>query len=869
MPSSCSIFSVWRCRRVGSAAAVILAMPLGMPGADGWVAGSWGVSGSDGSKAGLVVDLVDGAGGRHLPTIADPMPAPAPSAGNTVLWGADASAARLAWRWHTVGDEKGWERRWASLTMPLASAPLDLSRHRRLVLWLRPTAVDGSALQVHLRDAAGHDGPALPLAELALAPLVIDRWTPVALDAEAATAGIDRTQVKELQFQADGWTTEGATTAWHLRLIELGDQEPAPGLAAVGWVDLGSTVGVTWRLGRPIDAVRLTWGDAAAQRRELPATAGWAEIPRPPADQPLTITPLRGSTDGIASNLRLPAKPAVVDTTITVTGTARATPVSRWLFGTNGYQEWYNPRWSAQLADSGATAIRWGGNTTSTYNWRDDVDCAGNDWFYLVKGRPVNQTIRDSFWWRFVHDARRDGMAVVYTIPIGDWVAKRPAPGAILASYPKSRYPQQQKFEPNGADAGNGRTPDGSPIWDNDPAWAYQPNSLAFQEAWFRAAVQEFGTAERGGIQMVALDNEIGLWHDTHRDIAAKGLSAVELLERNLAHARMLKSIDPSVQVLGLASWGAMDLAGSDVDWYPPGEDGYRRRGKFATPDEQWRERRTVRGGQDVLTWYLDQVREAEAKDGRKLIDALSINWYPQTQYLIGGKKVTAVDLDGDQDPVALAAQFDTLGHWHDPAFDNPRSWMKDSPENIEKLWDPYNPFLPKVQAAIAAHNPGTKLAVTEWRTGSDGTFPGALLHTELVGIMMAEDVWLSTHWYGTAPDQWGYWGHALLGNWDGARSTVGGRWLPMRDDDDQLTVFATEGAGRRHLVLVNRDPQRGRQISLATDGATRIRQALVVRTAGQQVVRLPARPVSGSTITVQLPPFSANVVVLDAGEAR
>jgi hypothetical protein len=51
-------------------------------------------------------------------------------------------------------------------------------------------------------------------------------------------------------------------------------------------------------------------------------------------------------------------------------------PISPYIFGSNHMKP-------DTIRDVGCTVNRWGGNRSSKYNWKRDVDNAGSDWFYM------------------------------------------------------------------------------------------------------------------------------------------------------------------------------------------------------------------------------------------------------------------------------------------------------------------------------------------------------------------------------------------------------------------------------------------------------------------------------------------------------
>lgn len=514
------------------------------------------------------------------------------------------------------------------------------------------------------------------------------------------------------------------------------------------------------------------------------------------------------------------------------------------------------------MAAMGGTVARWGGNLTSRYNWRDDVSNAANDWFWMCVGpdqRP--ERVQDREWGRFLSDSRRYQLEVNLCIPIGDWVAKRPEPGQVLGSFPVSVYGPQQR-EDRGL--GNGVRKDGTRILDADPARANIPNSVAFQREWLETIKTQFGGAKTGPVKWIGLDNEVGLWHSTHRDVMPKGIwTTDELVRRNLEYAAMVKSVDPGWRVLGFSGWGHLDLRGSDMDWSPPGPDGHHRRFQFANESERLRDQRENRQGLSSFEWYLKQVTAAERKAGKRLIDGISLNWYTAYQGKDASGKVIGLNDDLPYDPVIAPQQFEaTRGYW-DPTYVNADTWTRHE-QNAKELYEPFEPLLPRLRAIIDRYRPGLPLAITEWGPGSRSHFHGGLLRAIVMGTFMRENLWMANNWWNIQPGSWQFTAQCLFSNYDGQKGHVLGRFRSSTSTDREVDVVVTERPGLRHVILVNRNPNVGKQVSLPAAGGRKA-QAWVYREAnGKALAPLMEVTTAGDRITVTLPAFSAAVVRME-----
>ena len=112
--------------------------------------------------------------------------------------------------------------------------------------------------------------------------------------------------------------------------------------------------------------------------------------------------------------------------TISVDTTANRHPISDYVYGL-AYAD------SAALTDLRPAGNRRGGNNTSRYNWQQNADNRGNDWFYesiaydsATPGADVDD---------FIAETRAGNSEPMVTIPMVGWVAKLGPGRSKLASF--------------------------------------------------------------------------------------------------------------------------------------------------------------------------------------------------------------------------------------------------------------------------------------------------------------------------------------------------------------------------------------------------------------------------------------------------
>src|SRR5262249_41475709 len=119
--------------------------------------------------------------------------------------------------------------------------------------------------------------------------------------------------------------------------------------------------------------------------------------------------------------LSAPAAGAASGPAVTVDAAAGVHPISDDIYGMHLAPE--------ALAQELALPVRrWGGNSTTRYNWQIDTYNTGSDWFFenIPNPLPVGRTLPDgSAADQFVEQDRRTGTRTILTIPMTGWVARR------------------------------------------------------------------------------------------------------------------------------------------------------------------------------------------------------------------------------------------------------------------------------------------------------------------------------------------------------------------------------------------------------------------------------------------------------------
>ena len=413
---------------------------------------------------------------------------------------------------------------------------------------------------------------------------------------------------------------------------------------------------------------------------------------------------------------------------------------------------------------------RWGGNSTERFNHEVDFTNLGQDWFFMNAPEDVDAEHV------FERDNQADGTDTILTLPALGWVAKDQG---AHCSYPTNEVAGQGDFAHNTVDP-TFNCGDGIVNGEQLPAADQTITSVAVDENfaadWVRELVETHGAASTGGVEIYAIGNEPGLWHDTHRDVRDEPIGRVELIERNTTWATAVKNADPSAQVIGPVLWSGNSY--------------------YTTSDELLA---GLRPG-DVPTFsaqYLAEMSSASQAAGVRLLDQFAVNFYDDRVFA------------GGTDELRLES---TRQLW-DPSY-APQDWWVAR----DFLNGDGSAVIPRLNTLIDQNYPGTDLAITEYNFGGGDTVVGALAQADALGIFGREGLDTATvwdpygAWLGLTEEEWGARpiidAFRLYRNYDGEGSHFGDVSL-YGESSDEATVAvhaATRSSdGAITILLLNK----------------------------------------------------------------
>jgi hypothetical protein len=691
--------------------------------------------------------------------------------------------------------------------------------------------------------------------------------------------------MRKLGWHAAGWITTGlslliagcggggaGSTAANGPTITSVSVTPNPAAAIVGaqqqFTSLVSgtgtfSSGVNWSVSGPPSS-SLSPGTIT--------TGGLYTTPYPaPPTVTVTATSTEDPTMSGSVTVTLNA-PAVAAGPILTIDTANQThSISPYIYGMNAYL-----LTSAAATAANITIDRWGGDSTSRYNYQLDVTNSASDWYFENQpgtgGDGGNPVAGVSAFDALAQGNSAIGVKTLGTVPVLGWVARN----STSCSFPASQYPGQFAVDA-GRQCGDGEMPNPSnpsaptDISGNDPTVTSTVVGSAWAGQWVTYLVNKFGTAANGGVAFYDLDNEPAWWDAVHRDVHPQPSTYDEVTDNDIATAQAIKAADPTAAVNGpvVDYWWNYFYSKKDIEsgWgsgpcYQP----------WSHPAD-----RAAHNGVPFVEYYLQQFATLETKNSVRLLDYLDLHTYFAATYLGNSVAFTSAGDTG----VQQARLNSTRALWDptytDPSFLQP-NFITDSNYTASCTPPAQAPqLIPMMQAWIAKDYPGTKTAISEYNWGGLESINGALAQADILGIFGSYGLDLGTFWPTSTPATQvpAVMAFEMYRNYDGNNSTFGDISLAstttnqgalavysaLRTADNNVTVIVinkTYGDLTPALSLQNFTPNGPAKVFLYSNGNL---GAIVAQPS--LTVTPPAAGGSTSTVSTTCPAQSITLLVL------
>ena len=511
------------------------------------------------------------------------------------------------------------------------------------------------------------------------------------------------------------------------------------------------------------------------------------------------------------------------DVTITVDPT-KTHPISPYIYGTNFYSGNTSPQ-------PNFTFDRDGGNRWTAYNWETNASNAGSDYIYnndnyLSASNVPAEAVRS-----FIAGDQNAGLASLVTLQLQGYVSADEN-GQVLPPFPNlTRFkPVVDKkitvsnapftFDPTKFDAN---------VYMDEFAWALDQKFTG---------MGIFGASPTHPT-FVSLDNEPDLWSSTHQEVqGSTNVSTANFIVKTVTLSEALKDQFPNLVIFGPVNYGFNGIYSWQGD-------------PSLSP--------TPSGTNWFADKYLAGIKTASTAYTKPVVDVYDFHWYSEATD--GTTRVTNMTGSTLTDAQVQAIVQSPRSLW-DPTFTE-NSWI------TGVLGGPIN-ILSRLQAKIAANNPGMKLSITEYENGGFNHIAGTIAQADNLGIFGSMGLFAANFWPPSGAYSYTLAGFRAFRDFDGATANFGDTSLQSTSSDIASVVVYTSSdstaPGRTVFVAINRSA-----VSKVTAinghalaGAAHLYQMTAASTAGQspvQPVFVGLVPASGPALTITLPAYSVTTI--------
>lgn len=595
-------------------------------------------------------------------------------------------------------------------------------------------------------------------------------------------------------------------------------------------------------------------------KRSTTSSGSYAQIAAPTAtnytDTGLTdgttyyyVVSALNSAGESGNSSQVSAKPVTgpVDVTITVNPSATH-QISPYIYGLNFYS-------GVTGAPPLITFDRAGGNRWTAYNWINNASNAGSDYYYendnyLCQSPACNETIPADAVSVFISGDQASSLASLVTLQMQGNVSVDTTAVQVQPPFPNLQY-----FRPT---VDQKSTKSAVPFTLTPPSATTDNNVYLDEFAW--ALDQKFLNEDIFGTgaphpTFISLDNEPDLWNSTHAEIqGATNVSSDAFVTKTVSLATALKGLSKNGQT----------PAGhfSNLQIFGPVNYGFN--GIYG-----WQRDSTLSPTPDGANWFADKyltgLRTASTTYGAPLVDVYDFHWYAE---VYDSNKTRITDMTGTtltDAQVQLIVQsprdlWDAT--WKDTGNSNP--WI------VSTLGGEAINILGRLQAKIAAENPGMKLSITEYNNGGANHIAGTIAQGDNLGIFGAEGLFAASLWPLSNSEPYIMAGFRAYRGFDGASASFGDTSLQTTSSNvANVVVYASTDSttpGRVVFVAINRSTlsQVTAITGQALSGTAHLYQMTAASAQGQNPVApmaIGTMAVSGSSMSITLPALSVTTI--------
>ena len=548
------------------------------------------------------------------------------------------------------------------------------------------------------------------------------------------------------------------------------------------------------------------------------------------------------------NSTQVSATPKTVAADVTITVNPAVTHlISPYIYGLNFYS-------GVTGAPPLLTFDRAGGNRWTAYNWINNASNAGSDYYYENDNYLCNGTCNASTPAEavrlFISGDQSNSLASLVTLQMQGNVSVDTTVVQVPPPFPNLQY-----FRPT---VDQKSTKSAVPFTLTPPSATTDNNVYLDEFAW--ALDQKFLSEDIFGAgaahpTFISLDNEPDLWNSTHAEIqGSTNVSSDAFVKNTVSLASALKDLSKNSQT----------PAGhfSNLTIFGPVNYGFE--GIYS-----WQGDSTLSPTPGGANWFADKylsgLKTASTTYGAPLVDVYDFHWYAEV-YDSNGTRITdmtGTTLTDAQVQLIVQSPRDLWDPtWTDTGNSNP--WI------VNTLGGQAINILGRLQAKIAAENPGMKLSITEYNNGGANHIAGTIAQADNLGIFGAEGLFAASLWPLSNSEPYILAGFRAYRGFDGASASFGDTSLQSTSSNvANVVVYASTDSttpGRVVFVAINRSTlsQVTAITGQALSGTAHLYQMTAASAQGQNPVApvsVGTMAVSGSSITITLPALSVTTI--------
>ena len=275
---------------------------------------------------------------------------------------------------------------------------------------------------------------------------------------------------------------------------------------------------------------------------------------------------------------------------ITVNTGKDRTKISSYIYGIND---------SCSLADVNVTALKQTGNSLSAYNWETNAANFGADDNYISSYELVSAFSKNVFSTPALYTKNLLDKAELYDI-----TAKYATLQMMGYAANDASGVVNEGEERRWAEVRFNKTEDLLIYPDIH-------DDVVYMDEYVSYLVNSSGFASDGGIDGYFLDSEPENWENRYAVLGLERLTASELVSRSSQLAKSVRSVDPSALIMGPSISGIESFVNlkNEDDW------------RSYKETYSW-----------FIDYYLDNMRIASEKEGRRLLDVLDLHFFTEAK---------------------------------------------------------------------------------------------------------------------------------------------------------------------------------------------------------------------------------------------